>query len=352
MSTATPAAAAETPRPEPRPIAGLRGMIAAICLFFLAPLTAEYLLGDIPLSNLGAMVALAPMYGGGAILIRELVRRTQRGWPTFILLALAYALAEEALLTQSLFNPHFMGFHLLAYGYIPALGTALPWLIYVLSIHVIWSMAVPIGLTEALFAPSAQRPWLGRIGLGVAILLLLAGGTAVAFFQRNIDPFRISPAQMGASLILIVLLIIAAFRIPRLAPARSPKSAPAILVGGACFVLGSTLLLLYTRGSAAGWPWPATLLAQLIAESLLILLFWWATRMRTWTAAAAWSAATGGMLTYAWYGYAIQHAFGHDYDMLLHSMLVGFFILLAAGAGLRVAKNRPTGFDAPDQVRG
>ena len=79
----------------------LRSVGAAACLFFLAPLVAEYLLGDIPLSNMGAMVALAPMYGGGAILIRETVRRTGRGWPTFTLLALAYAVMEEGLVSTT-----------------------------------------------------------------------------------------------------------------------------------------------------------------------------------------------------------------------------------------------------------
>ena len=319
----------------------MRNVGAAICLFFLAPLVAEYLLGDIPLSNLGAMVALAPMYGGGALLIRELVRRTRRGWPTFLLLALAYAAMEEALLTQSLFNPHFMGFDLLGYGYIPALGTALPWLIYVLGIHVIWSMAVPIGLTEALFPESEPKPWLGRIGLGVAVLLLIAGGIAVALFQRHSDPFRNSPIQNAVSLLLIALLVIAAFRLPRPAPATSPQPAPAASVGPAAALLGSTLLLVYSLGKGRAWPWPATASAELIAVGLLILLFWWSTRIRTWTPMTAWGAAAGGVLVYAAYGYVIQHAFGHDYDMIGHSVLVGLFVLLTLGAGFKVARRRP-----------
>ena len=316
----------------------MRGVGAAICLFFLTPLTAEYLLGDIPITNVGALVALAPMYGGGAILIRELVRRTNRGWVSFALLALAYAAIEEALIDQSLFNPHFLGLRLLDYGYLPSLGTAFPWLIYVLGIHVVWSMAVPIGLTEALFAESEPKPWLGRIGLGVAVLLLLAGGILVGLFQRHGDPFRNSPMQSAVSLILIALLVIAAFRIPRAEPAPSLIAAPASLVGGLGFVLGWAVLLAYSVGHSRGWPWPATVLAQLIASGLLILFVHWATQARRWTAMSAWGAATGGMLVYAGYGYVIQHAFGHDSDMVPHSLLVLFFILLAIGAGLKVAR--------------
>ena len=321
----------------------LRGIGAAVSLFFLAPLLAEYLLGDIPLSNMGAMIALAPMYGGGAILIRETVRRTGRGWPTFILLALAYAVMEEGLVSTTLFDPHYLGLSLLAYGYIPALGTALPWLIYVLSIHVIWSMATPIGLTEALFHEPTQKPWLGRIGLVVSGLLLAFGSVAAGLFQRHADPFRETPAQMIAVVVVVALLILAALRFPRRAPTQSSQPAPAWVMGIGCFVLGAGVMGVYARGSSVGWPWPAGVLAELIVDALLIGLFWWATRMRAWNALAAWAAATGAMLVYAWHGYGLEHDFHHDFDFWPHTMLVAFFLLFAIGAGLNVARrSQPT----------
>ena len=316
----------------------LRGIGAAVSLFFLAPLVAEYLLGDIPLSNMGAMIALAPMYGGGAILIRETVRRTGRGWPSFILLALAYAVMEEGLVSTTLFDPHYLGLSLLAYGYIPALGTALPWAIYVLSIHVIWSMATPIGLTEALFHEREQKPWLGKIGLVVSGLLLAFGSTAAGLFQRHADPFRETPVQAVAVVVVVALLILAAFRFPRRAPTRSAPPAPAWATGIGCLALGWGVMSIYARGSSVGWPWPAAVLAELIVDALLIGLFWWATRMRGWNAFAAWTAATGAMLVYAWHGYGLEHDFHHDFDFWPHTMLVAFFILLSVGAGLNVAK--------------
>ncbi len=278
----------------------LRGIGVAASLFFLAPLVAEYLLGDIPLSNMGAMIALAPMYGGGAILIRELVRRTGRGWPTFILLALAYAVMEEGLVSLTLFDPHYLGLSLIGYGYIPALGTAFPWLIFVLSIHVIWSLGVPIGLTEALFTEPEQKPWLGKVGLGVSAALLLFGSTAAALFQRHKDPFRQTSLETIVVLAVIALLIVAAFRFPRRVPDQSLKPAPAAIVGVACLVLGAGVMSIYARGSGVGWPWPAAVLAELIVDGLLVGLFWWATRMRAWNALAAWAAAAAGMLVYAW----------------------------------------------------
>src|SRR4051795_6390812 len=92
----------------------------AIGLFFLSPLVAEFLLGNLPITFLLAVVALAPMYGGGALLIREFARRRGLGWPSIVLLALAYGVLEEAFTTQSLFNPDYAGQRLLDYGYVPA----------------------------------------------------------------------------------------------------------------------------------------------------------------------------------------------------------------------------------------
>src|SRR5437588_4144985 len=92
----------------------------AILLFFLAPLVAEFVLGDLTFAQIGALFALAPLYGGGAILIREITRRSGRGWPTFLLLGLAYAFLEEALLTQSLFNPNYLHLRLIDYGFVHA----------------------------------------------------------------------------------------------------------------------------------------------------------------------------------------------------------------------------------------
>jgi hypothetical protein len=54
----------------------MRARVApAAGLFLLSPLVAEYLLGNIAVSGILGVLALAPMYGGGAPLIREAARR-------------------------------------------------------------------------------------------------------------------------------------------------------------------------------------------------------------------------------------------------------------------------------------
>ncbi len=49
-------------------------LLAVVCLFFLSPLIAEYLLGSLPLTMIAILPVMALLYGSGAVLIRELVR--------------------------------------------------------------------------------------------------------------------------------------------------------------------------------------------------------------------------------------------------------------------------------------
>jgi hypothetical protein len=73
----------------------MRRVAPALGLYLLAPLVAEYLLGDFPLTRLPLLFVLAPVYGRAALLIREATRRAVRGWPTILLLALAFGLLLE-----------------------------------------------------------------------------------------------------------------------------------------------------------------------------------------------------------------------------------------------------------------
>src|SRR5688572_16120751 len=77
----------------------------AIVLFFMSPFIAEYLLGNLSAGALMPLLFIAPLYGGGALIVREVARRCGLGWPGILLLALAYGLFEEGLSLQTLFNP-------------------------------------------------------------------------------------------------------------------------------------------------------------------------------------------------------------------------------------------------------
>jgi hypothetical protein len=127
----------------------LQRIAPAIGLFLLSPLVLEFLLGNVAIDALPAGLFFAPMYGGGAILVREAARRAGRGWPTMILLALAYAVVEEGLVIQTLFNPSCFGFELLRGAYIPTLAIGAWWTLFVLTLHTVWSISVPIAIRRA-----------------------------------------------------------------------------------------------------------------------------------------------------------------------------------------------------------
>ena len=93
-------------------VAPKRKISAVVALLFVAPLVAEFLLGNLSLKLLPALIVLVPMYGGGAVLIRETVRRAGRGWPSMLMLGAAYTLIEEGFATQSLFNPDYLRMHM------------------------------------------------------------------------------------------------------------------------------------------------------------------------------------------------------------------------------------------------
>src|SRR5215208_7980839 len=70
-------------------------MAPVLLLLVIAPLVAEFLLGDVTLASLPALVLFIPLYGGGALLIREVVRRRGGGWPAIVVFAAAFGVVEE-----------------------------------------------------------------------------------------------------------------------------------------------------------------------------------------------------------------------------------------------------------------
>ena len=136
----------------------IRRALPILCLVVLSPLVAEYLSGSLPAAMITILPLMAAMYGSGAVLIREAAVRGRGGWPVIALLGAAYGVVEEGWVDQSLFNPDFEGLRLLDFGYVAALGTGIPWLIYVIAIHVVWSIATPIALTNCLFPARRSEP--------------------------------------------------------------------------------------------------------------------------------------------------------------------------------------------------
>jgi hypothetical protein len=318
------------PMPQPPTSHRYRSIPAALTLFFVAPLVAEFLLGDFPATWLPLIIVLAPMYGGGALLIRELTRRTGRGWPTILLLGVAYAIVEEAFTTQTLFNPDIFGLHMhfLSHAWIPTLGIGAWWTLFMLNVHAFWSIGVSIALAEGLFpvpaglflsptglnSPPAgpnpshiAAPWLGKIGLSVAAALFAVGVYANTYYTLHHDPFRATHTQLLVSALLVVVFAAAAFLIapasrnqsaatsPFAAPSRPAASLPvppAWLAGLAAFLFGAAVFL-----APIQWNWGAV--GWILAVDLAFLFLLWLFSIRNgWTELHTFSIGAGGALVY------------------------------------------------------
>ncbi|MEW2519075.1 hypothetical protein [Actinacidiphila alni] len=283
----------------------------ALALFFLAPLIGEYLLGNQPLTALPFVLLLAPMYGGGAVLIREATRRAGRGWPTMIVLASAYALVEEGPIDQMLWNPHYGGYDMAgAYAgtYVPFLGTSLGMIQDVLAIHTVWSICVPIVLVETFARDSYQaggpRPWLGgRIGLPLVALAFLADSVFLSYEQQHSEHFMASPARLIGCGAVILALVAVAFRLPARPTPHAGRTVPRPrTVGAVAFAAAS---FHWARGGLlpSGVPdWYDSALWLLVAAAFLALTLRW-TRSPAWTPAHRLALATAAVLTYIWVGF-------------------------------------------------
>jgi hypothetical protein len=184
-------------------------------LLVLAPWVGEYLLGNISVRQLPALLVLVPLYGCGALLVREVVRRTGRGWPTVLALGAAYGVVEAGLVDQSLFNPSFETWDFHAVTPVPALGISAWHAMSFVVGHAVWSIAVPIAVVELMVPDRARRPWLGRTGLAVTAVAYVLGCVEVFAFVHADEGFLATPAQHAGAAAVALVLVAVAFRLPR-----------------------------------------------------------------------------------------------------------------------------------------
>jgi hypothetical protein len=332
-----------------QPEGRLRRLAPAIGLFFLAPLVAEYLMGNLTLKWLVVLPFTAVLYGGGALLIREFVRRTGRGWPTMIGLALAYGMIEEAFVTQTLFDQDWVGFRILDYGYLPVLGIGLPWTLFMVGVHTVWSISVPIALAETLAGSRATTPWLGNVGLGVTATLygLLVVGASI----RIAATAGVAGApQLVVAGVVIVAIVAVALRLPR--PRPTDQAAPAAplpwLAGAFAAVAGALFVLLYAVDPTGLSPWfealrvPAWLNVvanlALFATTIAVVSRW--SRRSGWSQAHQLALAGGALLTYAWHSFPWRSLddTGLSLDLASNTVFTAGALVLLVVAARRVSR--------------
>jgi hypothetical protein len=158
-------------------------------LFFVAPIVGELLPGvSSPFKFINPITSffLFALYGGGAILCRELTVRTGRGWPTILGLSAVVVLLKEGVMTASLFSPDLPG-SLANYGRF--LGVNWVWLVQSLLFESVFALAIPILMVNLLFPQRRNEAWLNTTGALWAIGLLLSSLLLSVFFVSSYHPW-------------------------------------------------------------------------------------------------------------------------------------------------------------------
>lgn len=309
----------------------------AIGLFLLAPFFGEFVLGNLTLSEWVLGLVLAPMYGCGALLVREIGRRAG-GWPTMVFLAVAYALIEEGPVDQLLWNDDYAGHdYISGPTFVPGLGTSVAAVQVVIALHAVWSICVPIAIAEALAGRRGTEPWLKGFGLGLVSLIWVAGTVFVFFGNYSEEKFMASLVQLATAWVVIAGLVVAAFTVGRRRLPRLPGWAPAPLLVAAFGLLATSAYWAPSNFVTVDWyDWVSAAVWVVVAAGGVALVSRWS-RMDGWDGRHRFGLATGAALTYVWMSFPVRPELGGDLtvDLVSNAVIGTVAVAVLAAAGRR-----------------
>jgi len=185
----------------------------ALILFFLAPAIAELLSGSAPPAeffNPISLLLLASLYGSGALVIREMKVRWNKGYVSMFILGVAYGVVEEGLMVKSFFDPEWMDLGILGvYGRFQ--GVNWVWAEWLTIYHAIFSIAIPIALIELAYPERRNKRWVGNKKFMGLVVLLVA---VTVFGYLFLTDYRPPLPQYFLSAAIVAFLILLAWRVP------------------------------------------------------------------------------------------------------------------------------------------
>lgn len=268
---------------------------AAWTLALLTPLIAELTFGSTPTRFAYLILLWLPIYGAGILLIRELVVRTGRWWPSIVLLGLAYELAEDGIGLQALTSHHL--YH--AADWAPQIfGVNVAYWVLNVIYHIVFSAVIPIFIANLLFPALKDKPYLKKGGIVWTTLFAIIG---VALLRGSVppkeDPGYNEPfAIILACIIAIIVIGIIALRFFPRRQAQQLTSTPVpakrkliafgaastIIVFGLMYPFAGAHQPLFTRGAWAYIPVAAG----------TALAIWVYNRIMKWSRSSQWDTRT------------------------------------------------------------
>ncbi len=255
----------------------------ALTLFLIAPVFGELFSGSMPLNefiNPLAFFIMAMLYGSGAVIARELRVRWGKGWPSLLLLGLAYGIFEEGLMVRSFFDPNWVDLGSLGvYG--RALGVNWLWTYHLTVYHAAISILASVAFVEALYPEQRAESWVvGRKTwrlLWLFLLLTLPVGAAL-------NPYDAPDGWLLLTWLVIFALMALARRAPTPRGAHTRGAAPPrrFFALGFLGLLAHHLTLYFGADGGAYGPWTAFLLT-LAVDGLALWLAWrWSGGFAAW----------------------------------------------------------------------
>jgi hypothetical protein len=239
-------------------------------LFFLAPAIGELLSGSAPPAeffNPISLLLLSALYGSGALLVRELKIRWNKGYVSLFILGAAYGVIEEGLMVKSFFDPGWMDLGLLGvYGRWWEVNWV--WAEWLTIYHAIFSIVIPITLVEAAYPHRRNDRWLSNARVGGVVILLCA---VTVFGYGFLTAYRPPPLQYLLTIVLTGALFLLAWKIPNRTGRNghlNPSTPSRLVLCG--FLTTLALFLLFGAGTAVI---SSPLVLMLLGAALVVAIF-------------------------------------------------------------------------------
>lgn len=143
-----------------------------LALLLLSPIISEVLYGATRLSTIFVLIPEILTWGCGALLIRECIRRWNKGWPSMLVMGIALAVAEEWIIQQTSIAP-MVGLAKLAYGRV--WGVNWVYFFWAVGYESVWVVLVPVQLTELPFPVRRSQTWLRTRGMVITSIVFVLG---------------------------------------------------------------------------------------------------------------------------------------------------------------------------------
>ena len=323
--------------------------VGVVALLLGAPVFAELIQSYLEITGelvgtLFLIVFLAPLYGGVALLIREVAVRTGRGWSGRLLLAAAFGVLMPTWVDLSLWIPQ-TAKEIDLWGDIRGVTIAG---VSVLALsswalgHVVMSVAAPLAVVEALLPSGRGQSWLGWFG--IVVLTVLAVGVAVLIHvDEDGTDAETSFAKYALSLALALCLAGAAFtRLGRPVTVVEGRATWSPVVLG---VTGFVLMALFDLAPAS-WLGLVMVWGAGIAAGVLLLR---CSRSPGWTGRHLVAFAFGGILERTLIGFLVPTPPGGDTAGKLVQNVVVLLLVLGLGALLHARTREPEPVARPAQ---